>query len=222
MPDNRIAFQLTIPARHRCRTLCNSPQQRHIDIGSSKCKSKQPEMISIHQDKCDCSPDSVCIGIVNNRSICLCPLTKTSPQCLLNSICQMKPCINGSICVPYSERFSFINFTCVCQEGFYGKVCEHKDVQIDILFSNVPIPQVLLVHFITVRKFQLNNVDPVPIRATMFKKIGFDQNTVTFFMSLPFHLVFSQIENQFYLTVLQHNFTSSEVIPTQIVSSEYC
>ncbi|CAF4770708.1 unnamed protein product, partial [Rotaria sp. Silwood2] len=105
---------------------------------------------------------------------------------------------------------------------FYGKVCEHKDVRIEISFSNVPIPQALLVHFITVRKFQLNNVDPVPIRTTMFKKIGFDQNTVTFFMSLPFHLVFSQIENQFYLTVLQHNFTSSEVISIQIVPSQYC
>ncbi|CAF1219037.1 unnamed protein product [Rotaria sordida] len=117
--------------------------------------------------------------------------------------------MNGSLCVPHNDRISFTNFTCVCLDGFSGERCKHKDVKIDILFIDVPVSQPLLVHFITVQEYDLYSLDPASVRATMFKKIGFYQDTVTFFMSLPFHLVFVQIVTKFYLIVLQHNYTNS-------------
>ncbi|CAF2067231.1 unnamed protein product, partial [Rotaria magnacalcarata] len=41
-------------------------------------------------------------------------------------------------------------------------------------------------------------------------------------MSLPFHLIFVQLEDKFYLTALQHIYTSSVIIPTKIARSQYC
>ncbi|CAF2691574.1 unnamed protein product, partial [Rotaria sp. Silwood2] len=225
MPVNRMSAQLTIPARHHCQILCNSiyhEQKRNNNIGSCQCELKKSEMIFSNHSNCNCSPDSICVGILNNRSICLCPLTKMSSRCFLKSICQNNTCMNRGLCVPYNDRISFTNFTCICQDGFSGKRCEHKDVKIDISFIDVPIPQSLLVHFITVRDYDLYSLDPAPVRATMFKKIGFDQDTVTFFMSLPFHLVFAQIETKFYLIVLQHNYTASVIIATEVARPTYC
>ncbi|CAF3551688.1 unnamed protein product [Rotaria sp. Silwood1] len=62
----------------------------------------------------------------------------------------------------------------------------------------------------------------MPTRATMFKKIDFDQDTVIVYMPLPFHLVFAQIEKKFYLIVLQSNYTHSANISTEIARSQHC
>ncbi|CAF5064580.1 unnamed protein product, partial [Rotaria magnacalcarata] len=124
------------------------------------------------------------------------------------------------LCVPHNDRISLTNFTCACQDGFSGKRCEYEDVKIDISFYDVSIPQSLLFHCITVREHDLESLNPIPNRATMFKKIRFDQDTITFFfMSLPFHLIFVQLEDKFYLTVLQHIYTPSVTIQTKIARS---
>ncbi|CAF3803595.1 unnamed protein product [Rotaria sp. Silwood1] len=79
MPVNRESALLVIPSLHKCHTLCNSKylkQQNGSHTKSCQCQSNHSRMISNSQDQCDCSPDSICVGIVNKRSICLCPLTK--------------------------------------------------------------------------------------------------------------------------------------------------
>ncbi|CAF4619761.1 unnamed protein product [Rotaria sp. Silwood2] len=225
MPVNRESAILTIPASQNCHKTCNSKYREQFKsnkIESCRCKSNHSEIVYINQDQCNCSPDSICVGIANNRSICLCPLTKISPRCLLNSICQTDVCSNRGVCVPDDDRISLTNFTCICQDGFSGPRCEEKDVEIDISFSDVPIPQSLLVHFITAQDYSVKSENPIPTRATMFKKIGFDQDAVTFYMSLPFHLVFAQIEIKFYLIVLQHEHTPSINISTEITRSRHC
>ncbi|CAF5149827.1 unnamed protein product, partial [Rotaria magnacalcarata] len=117
----------------------------------------------LDREKCNCSSDSLCVGIFHNRSICL--------------------------CVPHNDRISLTNFTCACQDGF--SVDEHD----------------------------LESLNPIPNRATMFKKIRFDRDTITFFMSLPFHLIIVQLEDKFYLTVPQHIYTPSVTIQTKIARS---
>jgi hypothetical protein len=199
MPVNRMSALLTIPA-----------------------KTNQSETVSTIRHNCNCSSDSICVGFANNRSICLCPLTKMSPRCFLNSICHADVCLNGGLCVPGVDRDSYSSFTCVCPDGFSGKICEENDTKIVISFSNLTIPQSLLIHFITARKYDPENRDPMPSRATMFKKLAFDQDTATFYMSLPFHLIFAQIENTLYLTFLQYNDVPSAIISTQIISSQRC
>ncbi|CAF3088932.1 unnamed protein product [Rotaria sp. Silwood2] len=225
MPVNRESALLVIPALHNCYRTCNSKyheQKRNSNIESCRCKSNHSRLISINQDQCNCSPDSICVGLVNNRSICLCPLTKASPRCFLNSICQVNVCLNQGVCVPENDRISLTNFTCICQDAFTGQRCEENDAKIDISFSDVSIPQSLLVHFITVHKYDARTQNPMPTRATMFKRIDFDQDTVTFYMSLPFHLVFAQIQTKFYLIVVQSNYTRSANISTEVARSQHC
>ena len=225
MPVNRMSTLLIIPAQIDCDLLCSHRyhgQLRNIDMTSCRCKLNKYEMVSRTQHECNCSPDSICVGFVNNRSICLCPLTKMSPHCFLNSTCQINKCLNRGRCVPSVDRDSFSNFTCICQDGFSGKRCEKNDTKINISFSDVIIPQSFLVHFITVKEYKVQDNDPAPIRATMFKKVSFDEDTATLYMSLPFHLAFAQIESTFFLIVLQYNYTPSIIISTQIASSQRC
>ncbi|CAF1541773.1 unnamed protein product, partial [Adineta steineri] len=216
MPVNRMSALLTIPADQDCRLLCSDKyleSLRNINTDSCQCHSDQTNSI---QYKCNCSPDSICVGFINNRSICLCSLAKVGPRCYLNSICQMNTCENKGICVPSDPRQSLANFTCVCPEGFSGENCKEKDVQIDMSFSDVEPTGSLLIHFIKVIKLIEMSKDQAPTRITIFKKIQFYQKIITFYMALEFHLVFLQLENVYYLIVLQHEHTPSIVISTQI------
>ncbi|CAF1440670.1 unnamed protein product [Rotaria magnacalcarata] len=160
MPVNRVSAELVIPARYHCHRVCNlqhREQQKLVNTEFCRCESKNPQTTFLDREKCNCSSDSLCVGIVHNRSICLCPLTKMSPRCFIKSICQKNICMNGGLCVPHNDRISLTNFTCACQDGFSGKRCEYEDVKIDISFYDVSIPQSLLVHFITVGEHDLES-----------------------------------------------------------------
>ncbi|CAF0975520.1 unnamed protein product [Adineta steineri] len=225
MPVNRMSVQLRIPTKQNCHLLCSDKYLKSLtndNTQSCRC-SNWINSISTLQNRCNCALDSICVGFKENRSICLCHLNKTGPRCYLNSICQMKNiCMNNGICVPHDSQQSSNNFTCVCPNGFSGELCEKTDVRIDISFSNVETPQSLLVHFINVISHRDSSDETEPIQVTMFKKILFNQKTITFNMSLPFHLVFVEFEHMYYLIVLQHYYTSSAVISTQISPSQRC
>ncbi|CAF4559814.1 unnamed protein product, partial [Rotaria magnacalcarata] len=148
--------------------------------------------------------------------------TKLPPRCLPDSVCKKNVRMNEGLCIPQDHRVSFTSFTCICRDGFSGPTCEHKNGQINISFSDVSIPQALLVYFITVQSFDALSENPMPIRTTMFKEIKFDEDIVMFFMALPFHLVFGQIKSKFHLTVVQHNYTPSAMISAEIVQSQHC
>lgn len=130
--------------------------------------------------------------------------------------------MNGGLCVPNDVGSFFGNFICVCPDGYSGDMCEIHDTKIDISFVDMPIPQSFLVHFITNNPYDIMPENLNPIRATIPKKIPLDKDTVTFFMSFPFKVLFVQIEDQYYLTVLQHNSTSSAIISTQIKPLQRC
>ncbi|CAF1683889.1 unnamed protein product [Rotaria magnacalcarata] len=79
MPVNHASTQLTIPARYHCHIPCNlrhHKQQTIVNIDSCQCPSKKSEFSFINQNKCDCSPDSICVGIINNRLICFLPFNE--------------------------------------------------------------------------------------------------------------------------------------------------
>ncbi|UJR20084.1 hypothetical protein I4U23_023216 [Adineta vaga] len=223
MPVNRMSVQLIIPSKQDCQIICSSEyleSLRNDHTHSCRCHSSIGYPIVKH--KCECSQESICFGLVNNRSICLCPIYKTGPKCYLNSTCQINSCKNNGICIPDDYRISMTHFTCVCSDGFSGTYCEEKDVRIDISFSNINIPQSFLVHFIESINYTIMAKDSAPVRITMFTKMPFDQKIATINMSLSFHLMFAQIENSYYLVVLQHIYRSSIVISTQISPSQRC
>ncbi|CAF3512691.1 unnamed protein product [Rotaria sp. Silwood1] len=226
LPVNRIAAHLVIPAHqvdivNNCQLSCgdhgyctrymnNDEKYCHCDSGWSGVNC------TIREDKCDCSLDSLCLGTVNNRSICICPFNKIGPRCFLHSVCQRNTCKNSGYCVVENDRTSMNNFTCICSTGYSGRTCEVRDSRIDISFHNIKIPQFVLIHLITVQTYD------DPLITTIVRKIGFDEDTMTLYTSTLFNLIFFQIENEYYLSFIQINATYVTHLKLQIISSQRC
>ncbi|CAF1535660.1 unnamed protein product [Adineta ricciae] len=209
LPVNRISAHLTLPS-HRtthtdtCPLICNNHGRCSTYFNRKEnfclCDSGWSGLnCSIQLNTCDCSSNSKCLGEVNNRSICLCSYLKFGPRCLLSSICQNNPCKNNGQCIADNKQISRDAFICVCTNGYSGSTCEIEDTRIDISFHGVDIPSFLLIHFITV---QTNNH---PLITTISKKIRFDEYSTTLSISIPFNLIFIQLQNNYYLTFLQNN-----------------
>lgn len=201
LPVNRISAQLRIPDRADCQLLCSQAHAeplKEVDLDRCRCYGNRSATISTMWNQCDCASDS----------ICLCRLNATGPRCYLKSVCQDQPCKNGGICVPYHVRASPKDFLCVCPSGYSGDRCESKDVTIDISFAEIEIPESLLLHYITVDAVEVIQGPKLP-RTTMLTKVPYYQNTIRVQMALPFHLLFAQLFDSFYLLLLQHDYTPS-------------
>ncbi len=101
--------------------------------GFCQCDSKWSGRYCTIEHRCNCGSGSVCLGIsVNNRSICVCPIRKFGPRCLLtNTICQ-----NGGQCIPNDEYLMIQrNLTCICQKGFIEDRCETNETKIVLSFD---------------------------------------------------------------------------------------
>lgn len=205
LPVYRLAIDITIPASRseiqfdscplacqhgRCARFENAPQDSfcQCDVGwfGSRCTLRS---------ECNCSPDSLCLGSVHNRSLCLCPLSKFSHRCLLTqSVCQIDTCKNGGQCIPINA----VNFKCICQNGYHGSQCEKTSTHVTLFVpKDMNIMQPLFVHFITVMQ------DSQPYRTTFIKKNICDQKSISFLMEHPIHLVFTEFFNRYYLNLIQ-------------------
>ncbi|CAF1503095.1 unnamed protein product [Adineta ricciae] len=221
LPVNRLSVQLRIPAKSNCHLICiHKYFQSLIQQSMKSCRCLNQLTI---KNQCNCSPQSICVDFKGNRAICLCSLNTTGSRCYLKSICQLKnPCLNGGICIAYDSRHSPTNFTCLCPNGYFGEICDQADVKIDISFLNIEIPSSALIHFIRIAQFHPYKSNIEPIQTTMFQKIRFNEYFLSLNMSQPFHLLFIQLQNDFYLSVLQHEYKPSIVISTEIPSSQRC
>jgi len=177
---------------------------------------------------CHCSSDSLCVGIsADNRSICVCPLHKFGPRCLLtDTICQKQSnssCQNGGQCIPNHQHMTFFqNFSCICPKNVTGDRCEIANSQLTITFDkDIVLSQSILFHFIEITKWSL--VERFTSRATTYRSIPFRQDSITVYWSEPFHLVFIELSHKkYYLTHMQNNYTRSAKIDRTIVSSGRC
>ncbi|CAF4840782.1 unnamed protein product [Rotaria sp. Silwood1] len=109
--------------------------------------------------------------------------------------------------------------TCLCTESVYGTRCENIKNQIDIEFDDDKIGMMpfVFIHFITA----IENDDHQ--RTTILKKINFDQNIITVFITHSFHVLFIELTNRtYYLGVLREKFIESEHIQTRILSNYRC
>ena len=167
---------------------------------------------------CNCASNSNCVGLSNNRSICVCPVGVFGPRCFLTrSSCQPDPCMNEAMCVPTDIRISEQNFTCICKPGFTGTRCESLQSRIEISFAKVNSdPSLLFAHFITVM------LDSDPLRATVLKKIAYDQDSVIVTVSDEFHLAFIETDKVYYLAVIQTNHIPSKYYEVFVQESNRC
>ena len=226
LPVNRIAASLVIPPYvssvfDNCTVLCGSHGHCTIAVNTEKqfCRCDpgwSGLQCTTENVNCDCSPDSHCLGIVNNRSICLCPLYKVGPRCFLHSGCQQGTCKNGGHCGSEDDQWSLNTLGCICPSGYRGTTCEIKDTAIDFSFHDVEISQSIQLYFIMVQ----NEDDP--LINTIGKKIRFDQKTIEVSISFLFNLIFAKLHNEYYIFFQQVDAIYLPHLIIRIKSSQRC
>ena len=208
LPVNRVVALLiipydTIPISSLCSMTCNNGDcLKYINEEKYFCRCS-PDWSGMQCDipiNCrSCSSDSVCIGSVNNRSICICPLTKFGPRCLLTSSCRKNACENNGQCIPADLSVPESDYTCICSNQFFGSKCEYIKAKLDVSLENLDIPAYLMAFFLTVSD------ESEPTSTIMLQKLTLFQRMVTFHISIPYHLVIIKSNERFYLAVVQES-----------------
>jgi hypothetical protein len=135
-------------------------------------------------------------------------LNKFSSRCYLTrSSCKSNTCLNLGICVSDDQRISEYNYTCLCQDNYWGRRCEYESTKIDIHFVNIHIPQAIHVHLI---KAYENNTGAHE-RITTFKKILIDQDFATLVISSLFNIIFVEFDKKYYLAIIQEKNNHSKL-----------
>ena len=193
LPVNRISTQLNMAARAIRTYLVPSRcvHGRQVDIENSSrltlclCDSGWSGRRCDIEQKCDCSSESWCVGKTNNnRSICVCPLGKFGRRCRLQiTSCTRNTCQNGGHCVPFDQRISTRNFTCLCAAGYFGVFCEHMKRKVQIFFTDgLNIPTAIIAHVILVPDKSV-----APIRITSFQRSKIDEDFISLFLNFEYH-----------------------------------
>ena len=232
---NRVAFQLHIPRTSEIIESCSDLRCGHGRCVRYSFESKQRKSFcqcdrewfgaSCHIPyNCTCSSDSLCVGLsTDNRSICVCPLNRWGPRCLMKSticnISQNGTCLNGGQCISMAEHMiPSREFICLCKKGYSGKRCDLVDHLIVVTFAEeVSLPSSILVHFIRV----VDNGPPE--NGSTFKTIPVNQRSVRIRWSRPFHIVFVELfVNNYYLVTVEKTYNRSGAISRTIHQSDRC
>jgi hypothetical protein len=206
LPVNHLATILDVPSRrasspNNCVLTCkNGECMKYINEEKFFCRCHagwSGAQCHIHVNCSDCSSDSICVGYMNNRPICICPLSKFGPRCLLTRSCPLNYCKNYGRCIVTNPSFDNRGYACNCPEQFGGLQCEYTKKKLEIHLNNMEIPSYVLIHIITVYDYQQ------PLQKMMFQKLIIRQHIVTLYILDDFHIVFIKIGSTYYLAVLQ-------------------
>jgi hypothetical protein len=229
LPVHRVALQINIP-----RILDNDCSD--VQCQNGKCRKYFNDQHNRTFCQCErgwsgryctipyisaCSSDSLSLGqLANNRSLCVCPVNKIGPRCLINDItCQNITCLNSGECIPIDEYKTFNKtFVCICPKEFLGDQCEIARTKLMMIFDkNITVPSSILIHFIEAK------LDASPVRTTIFKTTLSEQDSIIVYWSLPFHIAFVELENKnYYLTYMQPIYNQSKVIERTLTSFDRC
>jgi hypothetical protein len=206
LPVNRLSALLFMPSKQSslsldCLTRCqNGECVKYINKENSfcRCYSGWSGVECDIKINCEsCSSDSICLGRINNRSICVCPLMKFGVRCLLHSSCPENACQNDGQCIPADMSVSNSDYSCICSEQYYGLRCEYIKAKLDINLENLNIPSYLLAFFLTI------NNQSEPTLTIMLQKLTLFQRMVTFRIGIPYNIVIIKSDGKSYLAVVQ-------------------
>ncbi|CAF4144709.1 unnamed protein product, partial [Adineta steineri] len=224
LPVNRISAFLTLPISRtfdpkHCTLQCHKGTcmryhneerffcQCHSGWSGAQC--------NIPIDCNMCTPNSICIGSIRNRSICVCPHGKFGSSCRLQLVCPIGICKNNGRCIVIDERMIDESYRCFCSEQFFGTRCENVKHRIDIFFKNIETPLYLLAYIYTRIRFERSSPTFVILRKmTMF------QSNITVYSQDQFQMIIVKIDNRYYLAVLR-KFVSSNIV-TSISPPQRC
>ena len=145
----------------------------------------------------DCSSLSICLGTSNNQSICVCPVNRMGPRCVIKSSCPVEACQNEGHCIPADTTIAERDYTCICSAEYFGDRCQHRRIRLDVSLQDMTIPSYLSAHFFTLS----NESDPVS--TLVVQKLTLFQRTATFRLALLFHVVIVEADEKYYVALIQ-------------------
>ena len=202
LPVNRLSHLLAIPSLDTRQITCppsliclhgRCVKYANTDDFFCHCDSTWSGVRCDRRVICaDCSPDSLCLGKVRQRSICLCPVNRLGSRCLLNVTCPLNACRNKGRCL----RRTPTEYFCQCLEGFFGQRCQFSSTSVHLRFVRLDLPSYLLAYFLST----FADDSPSPPRWTiMIEKLTLFQHDITFRLSIDFDLVLIKLTDRFYL-----------------------
>ncbi|CAF0733814.1 unnamed protein product [Adineta steineri] len=223
LPVNRMAISLilsnqSVDNSSNCLNTCvNGRCVKYLNKNKyfCRCNSKWAGIhcnISINQQIC--SYDSFHLGITYNQSICVCPLNKFGSRCLFTSTCPIAACENNGKCVPADVTKSNSRYTCICPDRYFGYKCQNLKARLNVSLIGIDIPAYVVGYF-----FTLSNQSN-PITTIKLQKLTLFQHSVTFYISMLYHMVIVQANKKFYLAVIQQ--LPQIDMSTSIRSSQEC
>ena len=229
LPMHRIASVLTIPRNNQsskvtCRPCVHGQCIKYAENTSEStfchCKPGWTGRDCSIPYNCTCALNLYCAGIeANGRSICICPLDRWGPRCLLSNT-NLGCLNNGQYVLIDDDMVSEKKFFCICPQGFIGDRCELENTKIIVSFDtkiDLTLADSMLVHFIEMEKHN-------PVRnGSTFQSIPLYQNEITIRWSHPFHVVFTELSNKdYYLVDVEKNYNRSRTIYKTLSSSDRC
>ena len=234
LPVYRLALILHIPPSNASVTSCSNHQCIHGKCIRYFNNSEKATFCQCNRGwsgryctiphTCMCSSDSLCIGVsAPNRSVCICPINRFGPRCLLiDTVCQTSEdsaCPNGGLCMSNDEYSNAISkFSCICPKNFYGKQCQPANNKILLSFGkDIVVPQSILIHLIEVRP----RWDPIV--TTTFETIPINQDSLIIDWLQPFNIILTEfLKNNYYLTYVEKNYNESGIIVKMVNPSDRC
>ena len=166
----------------------------------------------------DCSNDSLCIGTIYNRSICICPLNKRGLCCMLTFPLIEEFCYNNGQLLTMDDGLSEVGFACLCPDDFYGFVYWDTYGKVEFSMGNIKFSSMLLIYAI---HFDDKSARVKPtLRVTTYKLTMFQRNA-SLSSEEPFRVIFVRPNySNYYLAVLHSG--DQDNISTSIDSSRRC
>ena len=164
-----------------------------------------------------CSNDSLCIGMISNRPICVSPLHKGGLRCLLTFPVQ-DVCENNGQFLTIDNGIYELSFLCICPDNTFAPMCWQEYSKLTITIDKIKFSSLLLIYIIN---FKLGDgITELTIQQTV-QKLTMFQRTLSISLEFAYQLVFVRTDpHNYYLAVLQHD--EKENISTSIDSSRRC
>ena len=228
LPVQRLAYVLTIPKNNQFNKItypcihgqCIKYAENTSESTFCRCKPGWTGKYCSIPYNCSCALNLYCAGIeANGRSICICPLDRWGPRCLLSNT-NLGCLNNGQYVLIDDDMVSEKKFFCICPQGFTGDRCELENVKIIVSFDteiDLTSADSMVVHFI---EMQIGN----PVRnGSTFQSIPLYQKEITIQWSRPFHIIFTELSNKnYYLIAVEKNYNRSRIIRKTLLSSDRC
>ena len=247
LPVNLISKVIVIPRNNIKIKYCSNRQCNYhgkcifywnnsIDSTFCQCDRGWSGKYCTIEHECMCSSDSIYIGVsAQNRSICLCPIDRLGPRCLIHDqTCSLNKtsCQNGAQCLPNHDISISKEFFCICPQGFHGDYCENSNYQFSFSFEkHFIIPSSIYIYGFKFKyiRVQLASQEQL-VRSIRYKRLSKKQTYIHISWKYLHDLIFIEnIANKHYYLIQNYenaneneNENISKNLTKVITSSDRC